>query len=301
MTRVARVTSPATSGSSRTSSSCRPGGPSRRRFTYQRHGHSAGGAAYLARLSDADEGLMTALGALPVLLVGLLASISVDRLPRLPLLIVADVGRAALLFAIPVASRWGSSRFAGFRRRRRDRRPQRARRCRLPSAPTRHCWPGAARRGQQHAQVRAIRWRRSLAHGWPVCSYRRSARPSRCSWTPSRFSSRADGLALIRQRFLVEVGSAQRENVLREALAGMRLIVRDPVLRALAGCMGTFNFFGYFIGTLYVLFAIRDLRLSPAAAVCSSGWVRSLAGRLARRHTRRPALRAGPHTRGNVP
>ena len=40
---------------------------------------------------------------LPFLLVGLVAGVWVDRLPRRPILVAADLGRAALLATIPLA------------------------------------------------------------------------------------------------------------------------------------------------------------------------------------------------------
>src|SRR5204863_3102916 len=49
-------------------------------------------------------GVLTASSTLPILLVGLFAGVWVDRLPRRPLLIAADFGRAALLLTIPCAS-----------------------------------------------------------------------------------------------------------------------------------------------------------------------------------------------------
>src|SRR5262249_58422417 len=47
-------------------------------------------------------GLLTALGAAPVLLIGLVAGVWVDRLPRRPILIAADLGRGALLLSLPL-------------------------------------------------------------------------------------------------------------------------------------------------------------------------------------------------------
>jgi MFS family permease len=49
-------------------------------------------------------GLLAAAGLLPKFLVGLVAGAWVDRLPRRPLMIAADLGRAALLVTIPLAA-----------------------------------------------------------------------------------------------------------------------------------------------------------------------------------------------------
>ena len=47
-------------------------------------------------------GILTALATLPFILIGLFAGVYVDRLRRRPLLILADVGRAVLMVAVPV-------------------------------------------------------------------------------------------------------------------------------------------------------------------------------------------------------
>lgn len=61
-------------------------------------------AALTLRASPFEVGLLAAAGSAPPLLVGLLAGVWVDRLRRRPLLIVADLGRAALLLTIPLAA-----------------------------------------------------------------------------------------------------------------------------------------------------------------------------------------------------
>ncbi len=55
-------------------------------------------------------GLLSAAGSAPIVLVGLLAGVWVDRVRRRPTLIAADVGRAVLLLAIPLASLAGALR-----------------------------------------------------------------------------------------------------------------------------------------------------------------------------------------------
>lgn len=51
--------------------------------------------------------------------------------------------------------------------------------------------------------------------------------------------------------------------VLAEMRFGLRFIYRHPVLRALAGATGVFNLFSQLQLTLYVLYATRELRMSP--------------------------------------
>lgn len=49
-------------------------------------------------------GLLTAIGSLPTLILGLFAGVVVDRRRKRPLMIVADIGRGVLLLLIPIAA-----------------------------------------------------------------------------------------------------------------------------------------------------------------------------------------------------
>jgi MFS family permease len=51
--------------------------------------------------------------------------------------------------------------------------------------------------------------------------------------------------------------------VFSEMQFGLRFIYRHPVLRAVAGSAGSFNFFSQLQLTLYVLYAARDMHMSP--------------------------------------
>lgn len=61
-------------------------------------------AITLLQASAAQMGILFALGQISPLLVGLFIGVWVDRLPRRPLLIIADLGRAMLLALIPLLS-----------------------------------------------------------------------------------------------------------------------------------------------------------------------------------------------------
>ena len=67
-------------------------------------------AALTLNASPLQFGVLAAAGALPALLFGLFAGVWIDRLRRRPLLIAADLGRAALLLAIPLAAALGALR-----------------------------------------------------------------------------------------------------------------------------------------------------------------------------------------------
>ena len=60
-------------------------------------------AALVLGATPAQMSLLVAAATAPDLLIGLIAGVWVDRLPRRPLLIAADLGRAVLLLLIPLA------------------------------------------------------------------------------------------------------------------------------------------------------------------------------------------------------
>jgi predicted MFS family arabinose efflux permease len=71
-------------------------------------------------------------------------------------------------------------------------------------------------------------------------------------------------LGIIRKPEAPPAPAETRQNLRREIAAGLRLVARQPVLRALADSMCTFEFFGGFLGVLYTLYAVRDLGMPPA-------------------------------------
>ena len=73
---------------------------------------------------------------------------------------------------------------------------------------------------------------------------------------------------------------ADREPVLREIRDGMRIVWGSPVLRALTLSHGGTHILWGIFGTSYLLFAVNDLRLGPAAigVIAALGGLGSLAG-----------------------
>src|SRR3954468_6788122 len=61
-------------------------------------------AALTLHATPAEMGILSAAETAPFLLVGLVAGVFVDRLPRRPILLVTDCVRGVLLFAIPLAA-----------------------------------------------------------------------------------------------------------------------------------------------------------------------------------------------------
>ncbi len=64
-------------------------------------------AAIILDATPLQMGILSAAGTLPALLVGLFVGVWVDRFRRRPIMIAADLGRAAIIFVIPVTSLLG--------------------------------------------------------------------------------------------------------------------------------------------------------------------------------------------------
>jgi predicted MFS family arabinose efflux permease len=65
--------------------------------------------------------------------------------------------------------------------------------------------------------------------------------------------------------------SQARPHVWHEMVEGLRIVTRNPILRALMATTATHRFFGSFIGTIYWLYLVRDLGLPPAIVGVSIG------------------------------
>lgn len=235
-------------------------------------------AVLVLAATPAQMGLLSALEAAPVLLVGLLAGVWADRLPRRPILIACDVGRAILLGSIPLAALLGLLRLGqlyvvvvlvGTLTVFFDVADQSL----LPSllAPERLV-EGNSRLGISS----------SLAEiGGPGVAgvlVQAITAPLAIAVDAASFLCSALCVGLIRAPELAP--SRQNQNVWREAREGLRVVLGHPLLRTLAGSSGAFNFFGNFIGTLYVLYAVRELHVSPAAVglLIAAGGVGALIG-----------------------
>jgi Na+/melibiose symporter-like transporter len=55
----------------------------------------------------------------------------------------------------------------------------------------------------------------------------------------------------------------QRKSIWFDLVEGLRLVIKNPLLRVLAGSAGVFSLFGNFIGALYALYVIRQVGAPP--------------------------------------
>ena len=215
---------------------------------------------------DATPGQMGVLAmaqGLPVLLFALLAGVYIDRLPRRPVLIAADIGRFAVLLTIPAAAALdaldmrqlyavafvvGTLQLAF----------SIAYRSYLPALVSRqHLLTANARL----AATESVAESGSPALGGFVVQV-----------AGAPVAVLLDSLTFLWSGLLVAAirrpepprGQAQR-SVAAEAREGISAVRRSAMLRALTGAKGTSSFFGSFIGALYGVFLINELGLSPLA------------------------------------
>ena len=222
--------------------------------------------------SPAQMGLLHALRAGPVVLVGLFAGVWADRVRRRPLMVAADLGRAALLALIPLAALLGWLRLellfvvaplVGVLSVLFDVayqsfvpvlvRPERLMRANSRLA-TSDAFAEITTPGLAGLLVQLITAPLTLL--FDAVSFVVSAL--------SIWLIRADESRTSQDSVSVgAVSAAEAPSVWRELRAGLRIVRRSPVLRALAGFKATREFFGSFIGVLYPLYALRELELGP--------------------------------------
>ncbi|HET9017031.1 MAG TPA: MFS transporter, partial [Thermomicrobiaceae bacterium] len=237
-------------------------------------------AAVLDLHADAVQmGLLMAAGTAPSLLVGLLAGAWVDRLRRRPLLIAADLGRAALLATIPVAWLLGAlhmellyvvSFLAGLLTVFFDV----AQLALVPALVSRGALVAASSRlraSDATAQVAGPGLAGVLvgAVGAPLAIVADAA----------SFLASAGLIVRIRAQEVPRPAEVQ-PRLRREIGEGLRVVLGSPYLRAMAGASATTSLFGYVFLAVYVLYLDRDLHLGPTAIglVFGCGGVGSLLG-----------------------
>jgi predicted MFS family arabinose efflux permease len=225
----------------------------------------------LLAATPAQMGILDALAGMATLTVSLIAGVWVDRLRRRPILIATDLARAAILITIPIVAVFGrlsmaqlyvvaalTGTFAVFYNL--------ADRSFLPTLVSREALVEANSKigvSDSLAEIAGpslggvlVQWLNPpLAILIDALSYVFSAACAR----------------LIRVVEPPPAAPATRQPVMQEIREGIQILANQPILRALAGSLGTINFFGSFIGALYWLFLVRELDLPPALVGVSIG------------------------------
>ncbi len=226
-------------------------------------------AVLVLNATPAQLGVLRAVSSLPVLLLGLLAGVWVDRARRRPIMIFCDVARLVLLMSIPLVAVTGylsielimivsalTAVFGLFF--------DIAYRSLLPSLVSREHLVDANTKLATTDSLAEI--------GGPAIAgvlIQIMTAPLAIFFDAVSFLFSAVSFWLIRTpepvppRLVTESASAVQAT-LRDLAEGIKTLWRDPVLRTLAITMAMRSFFGSFIGVLYEVYAIRELGLSPA-------------------------------------
>jgi MFS family permease len=227
-----------------------------------------------------EQGFLQAVEAGPALLVGLYAGVWADRLRRRPLMIGADLARAALLASVPLAAFAGALTMGHLY---------------LVVGAVAACstlfdaaYPaylptlvGRDRLVEGNARLAASA---SVAEmgGFAAAGVlvEHLSGPLAVLVDAATFVVSAASLAWIRAPEPRPAEPEARESVVREAVEGLAVVWRDPSLRALVACSTTLRLAGGVFAALYMLFAVRDLALSPTAAgvIAGCGGLGSLLG-----------------------
>lgn len=224
---------------------------------------------------------LVACASAPVLLLGLFAGVWVDRLPRRPVMIAADLGRLLLLLTIPFAALTGTltltlllvvtvgmsilSLFFGL--------------------AYRAALPGLVERQHVLEANTKLSTTDSLAEiGGPAVAgllIQVITAPLAVFFDAFSFLFSAVSVAVIRKPENRAV-FAERGTMWRDIRAGLDVIAGHPILRAMGIGVLLRSFFGSFFGVLYALYAVRNLGLSPAllGIVVASGGIGALMGTL---------------------
>jgi predicted MFS family arabinose efflux permease len=230
--------------------------------------------------SPLQQGFLQAVEAGPVLLAGLFAGVWVDRLRRRPLMIAADLGRAAVLASIPLAAFFG----------------------RLTMAQLYLVAAGGAFfttffDAAYPAYLPTLVGRERLVEGNAKLSASAAVAemggfasagvlvqwlsgPAAMLVDAATFVISAVSLAWIGAREPAPSPTEKRESLMAEAGEGLRVVWRDRTLRGLVGCSTTMSLAGGVFAAMYMIYAVRDLGLSPSAAgsIAACGGLGSFAG-----------------------
>ncbi len=239
-------------------------------------------AVLVLSATPAQMGILNALDGLAVLLIGLFAGVWVDRLRRRPVLIATDLGRALLLGSIPLAAfvhvlhieqlyivgaltgiltvffNVADESF-------------------LPALiPQQDLVEGNSKLGASDSLAEIT----GPAVAGPLVQV--VGGPMAILFDAVSFLCSALCIGLISKPELLPQAHERQQSFRLEITEGLRLIVGNPLLRALAGSASIFNFFGNFIGVTYILYIIRELGIAPifVGFLIATGGISALVGAL---------------------
>jgi MFS family permease len=220
-------------------------------------------AVLVFQATPAQMGLLTATDLAPWLVVGLFAGVWVDRLPRRPVMIIADLGRAVLLGSVPVAALLGLLRLeqlyvvaflAGiltvfFNS---------ANPALLPTLVGRPQLIEGNSKMMMSASITQIAGP-GLA-GWLVQVL---SAPLAIILDAISFLVSASFLTLIRATEPLPTSSGQRRRMWREIAEGIEAIIRQPLVRPIIAASIVRGLFTAVVSATYLIYVARNLGLAP--------------------------------------
>jgi MFS family permease len=237
-------------------------------------------AVLILGATPTQMGILAALDGVSVLVIGLLAGVWVDRVRRRPLLIATDLGRAVVLSTIPLAALLGVLRIgqlylvaalAGMLTV-------------IFNVASAAFLPSLIPQGSLVEGNSKLAMSDSLAEiGGPAVAgplVQLISAPLAILFDALSFLFSACSLGLIGKPEPPPAAREQRQSIWSDLVEGLRMVLKNPLLRTLAGSAGIFSLFGNFIGALYALYVIRQLGAPPIflGLLIAAGGVSALAG-----------------------
>lgn len=237
-------------------------------------------AVLILGATPAQMGILAALDGVSVLVIGLLAGVWVDRVRRRPLLIATDLGRAVVLSTIPLAALLGVlgigqlylvAALAGMLTV-------------IFNVASAAFLPSLIPQGSLVEGNSKLAMSDSLAEiGGPAVAgplVQLISAPLAILFDALSFLFSACSLGLIGKPEPPPAAQEQSQSIWSDLVAGLRMVLKNPLLRTLAGSAGIFSLFGNFIGALYALYVIRQLGAPPIflGLLIAAGGVSALAG-----------------------
>ena len=231
--------------------------------------------------TPAQMGILGAVQLAPFLLLGLFVGVWVDRLHRRPILIAADIGRALLLSAIPLMALTHTLRIeymylVGFLLGTLELFFDVAYMSFLPSLIEREQLVDGNSALQMSDSIAQV-----AGPGLGGALVQILTAPLAILIDALSFLASAISIVAIGAREEA-VQMDERRSVWRELREGLKMVIGNPLLRAIGGCTATLNLSANALFTVYILYCTGTLGLSPAVigAVFAVGGLSTVAGTL---------------------
>jgi MFS family permease len=216
-------------------------------------------AALTLEATPAQMGLLGAVEFAPFLILSLFAGVWVDRLPRRPILIAADLGRAVALLAIPVAAWTGALQMELLYAV-----------ALITGSLTvffdvayQSFLPALVRRDELVGSNSKLEVSRSVAQiaGPGAAGGLIQLATAPVALLVDALSFLLSGLFLIAIRGREEdpAAPAGRQRIRAEIGEGLGVVFGNPLLRAIAACTATLNLFGSIVQAVFILYLAREL------------------------------------------